>query len=57
VAVSLLSKWLVALYVSPFFYEMEVSSPRSQKPTVLQSDYKWFERLHKFIGKNRSHHL
>jgi hypothetical protein len=23
----------------------------------IQDDYKWCERLHKFIGKNRSHHL
>jgi len=23
----------------------------------IRSDYKWCERLHKFIGKNRSHHL
>jgi len=23
----------------------------------MRADYKWCERLHKCIGKNRSHHL
>jgi len=23
----------------------------------VQGDYEWCERLHKFIGKNHSHHL
>jgi len=25
--------------------------------SVDRSDYKYYERLHEFIGKNRSHHL
>jgi len=27
------------------------------KTSVIRGDYKWCERLHKFIGKNRSHPL
>jgi len=38
-------------------YPVPVESRQYPYTLISLGDYKWCERLHKFIGKNRSHHL